>query len=179
MNRSLRLLFLLISFLSLALLPLAAADFDRQEVAYGVGNWTVLTVGGYTFTRPFSFDLAPTNLPKAVKRATIRCQIVYENEALARPADQAEFEFVLAIGDQMNASLADWLSANGWVGRDYAELVAGFADDSLRFDLQDDFAKEVQASFQERGLDLRVVSVLVEAEGDLARDLARYDGAAE
>jgi len=174
-------LMIAVAFMNAALLA-DINDFDCQVYTDRIKNWNVLTLGGFTFAKAISVDLAPTNAPCADARYSVRCQIVYKNNGIPRPRSEDEFSFVLLTSDLLNAWLESYISGR-YAGMEYEDLVELYLagdDKGFTSDVNAGFLENVDAqiSMQEPSerFDLDAVTVVVEAEGAFRDDLERIAG---
>ena len=149
-----------------------AHDFD--PIVNGIGDWDILTLGGYTFARSISIDLAPTNAPKADARYSIRCQVVYKDNNIPRPKTDEEKALVRATGSLLNIWLKE-VVAEQYVGAEYSDLLSKHYDKQFTENLNELFPAYVAEKIAEMDDDVRidvaVVTVTVNAEGELHADL--------
>ena len=64
------------------------AEYDCQTFMNDIGDWSVVTLGGFTLAKPISVDLAPTNAPDETAQYSIRCQVIYKDNLIPRPSAQ-------------------------------------------------------------------------------------------
>ena len=165
---------LIIASIVLAM-AVARADYDCQIIASGIGDSNLLTLGGFTFTRPVSIDLMPTNTPNADARYSIRCQVVYKDIDLSRPKTGVELERVRETRNNLNDWLVE-LIADQYVGAEFGELLPKYGDGRFVEDLNDRFPAYVEAKIAALDADERInveaVTVTVNAEGEFRAALA-------
>ena len=58
------------------------AEYDCQTFVNDIGDWNVVTLGGFTLAKPISVDLAPTNAPDEAAQYSIRCQVIYRDNLI-------------------------------------------------------------------------------------------------
>ena len=159
-----------------AVLAIAAAhaEYDCQVVSNGIGDWNLLTIGGYTFAKPVSIDLSPTNAPNADAQYSIRCQVVYQDRNIPRPKTKKEMRFARATGNLLNIWLKDFV-ADQYVGAEYSDLLSKYCDGRFTEDLNGRFPAYVAEKIAEMDDDMRIdiaaVTVTVNAEGEFFADL--------
>ena len=153
----------------------AYAEYDCQTVTSGIGDWNLLTLGGFTFAKPMSVDLAPTNAPKADAQYSIRCQVVYQDRNLPRPETDEETVVARATGKLLNGWLKE-LVADQYVGAEYSDLLSKYYDGRFTEDLNARFPAYVAEKIAEMEdgvrIDIAAVTVTVNAEGEFFADLA-------
>lgn len=88
-----------------AMTPVFAHDY--QVASNAIGDWRLVTLGGYTLAKPISIDLTPQGAPESNGVYSVRCQVVYKDAEIARPQSADEFARMLATGTQLN----EWLQA--------------------------------------------------------------------
>ena len=166
---------ILMLFAAVLAIAVAHAEYDCQVVSNGIGDWNLLTLGGYTFAKSISMDLSPTNAPKADAQYSIRCQIVYKDNNLPRPMTDEETVVARATGNLLN----DWLKelvADQYVGAEYADLVSTYCDGRLTEDLNGRFpayvAEKTAVMDDDERIDIAAVTVTVNAEGEFYAELA-------
>ena len=161
-----------------AMLSMASAVyawFDCQVASNGIGDWNLVTLGGYTFAKSISVDLAPTNAPKADAQYSIRCQVVYQDRNLPRPKTDEERDEARKTGNRLN----DWLKelvADQYVGAEYSDLLSKYFDVQFAEDLNCRFpayaAEKIAEMDEDERIDIATVTVTVNAEGEFYADLA-------
>ena len=152
----------------------AAHAYDFDPIVNGIGDWNLLTLGGFTFARPVSIDLMPTNAPNAGTRYSIRCQVVYKDRNLPRPETEDEKEVARATGTLLNEWLMD-LIADQYAGAEFADLLSVYYDGRLVADLNDRFpsyvAERIEGIKTNARINIAAVTVIVNAEGELRSKL--------
>ena len=155
----------------------AYAEFDYQAATNGIGDWNLLTLGGFTFAKPVSVDLAPTNAPNAGAQYSIRCQLVYADKNLPRPETTQEMRAALATGSLLNAWLKEFIAAQ-YVGAEYSDLFLKYYDSRFTEDINVRFPEYVEEKIAEMDDDVRIdiaaVTVTVNAEGEFRAELEEY-----
>lgn len=143
--------------------------YDCQTVDTTIGDRDILVIGGFTFTRPFEFDFAPTNAPSTNVTYAAEFRLVYINDELSR-ATEENFEEVLKTSVLLNGWLRDFLEEQ-YSGADYDELIAKYYDKSLASDLNDKFPEYLESrlrAFDATAADaIHSVTVNVTAKGAL------------
>ena len=165
----------LLTVAAMSVMALAAfADYDCQIISSGIGDSNLLTLGGFTFARPVSIDLMPTNAPNAGTRYSIRCQVVYKDRNLPRPKTEDEKEVARATGTLLNEWLMD-LIADQYAGAEFADLLSVYYDGRLVADLNDRFpsyvAERIEGIKTNARINIAAVTVTVNAEGELRSKL--------
>ena len=159
-----------------ALLACAAvfAEHDYQISLNGIGDWNLLTVGGYTFTKKISVDLAPANAPNEEARYSIRCQVIYKDKTIPRPMSDEDFKVVRKTGDVLRKWLQAFISSE-CAGRDYENLFNAYKTGKFSENLNEQFPKYVTEQIAALDPDKRpnvdTVTVAVEAEGAFMEEL--------
>ena len=147
----------------------AAYAYDFDPIDNGIGDWNLLTLGGFVFARSVSIGLMPTNAPNSDARYSIRCQVVYKDKNLPRPETEDDKEVALATGKLLNEWLKDYI-ADRYVGREFAELLLAYYDKKFVDELNDCFPVYVAEKVKEIASRVRInivaVTVLVNAEGE-------------
>ena len=166
-------------FLSLAAALIGAtvvAEHDYQCYSNDIGDFKILTIGGYTFAEPIVIDLAPTNAPDATARYSLRCRVAYKDNLTPRPTSDAEFELVLNIAGVMNSWLKEFIGQE-YVGAEYAELLKAYKSGEIRKDLEQKFpeyvAEQISALKPSGRPDIETVTVEIEAEGSFKHELIK------
>lgn len=142
-----------------------------------IGDWNVLTLGGYTIANPISVDLAPTNAPDASAQYSIRCQLIYRDNRIPRPRSDNELKIVLGTGNVLNEWLRDFI-ANEYAGSDYDDLFEKYKNCMLAEDLNARFPEYIAEQILKiedplARPDVDTVTVTVSAEGAFRDDLIR------
>ncbi len=151
-----------------ASLPVQADDCTISQNA--IGDWSVVTIGGFTFAKTISIDLAPTNAPMADASYAIRCQVIYRDAKVYRPETIEELVFVRQTGALLNAWLREFVTEQ-YVGAEFKELVEAYFQKNLAKDLNSKFPafvrEKIDAMDSSARPDVDTVTVTVEAEGEL------------
>ena len=171
-----------ILFLASALMSATVlAEYDCQTFMNDIGDWSVVTLGGFTLAKPISVDLAPTNAPDKNAQYAIRCQVIYKDNLIPRPMSDMEFGIVRCIGAKLNS----WLKAfivSEYVGAEYEDLLKSYIGKKLVENLNERFhvyvAERILEMDPSECLDIDTVTVSVEAEGVFREDLIREMGKA-
>ena len=154
----------------------AFARHNYQCYSNTIGDWKILTLGGYTLAEPMVVDLAPTNAPDANARYSLRCQVAYKDNVIPRPTSEAEFELVLKIAGVMNSWLKDFIDQE-YVGAEYEELLKAYKSGSVRKDLAKKFpdyvAAQISAMDPSGRPDIETVTVDIEAVGAFRDELIK------
>ena len=90
----------------------AFADYDCQVSSNGIGDWRLVTIGGFTFAKPISIDLYPTNAPLRDTAYPIRCQVIYKDNQIVRPMSDDELEIIRRTGETLNSWLVEFIVAD-------------------------------------------------------------------
>jgi len=153
--------------------------YDCQTVDTTIGDRDILVIGGFTFTRPFEYDFAPTNAPSSNVTYTAEFRLVYLNDELPRATDD-NFNEVLNTSGLLNGWLREFLD-DQYAGADYEELLAKYFDKSLVSDLNRKFPEyldtklaEIDSSF---AASIHSVTVNVSAKGAFRSALLEKLGA--
>ena len=150
------------------MLVMVSAAYDCQIIESGIGDSNLLTLGGFTCTKPISIDLMPSNVPNYDVpnydvRYSIRCQVIYKDKTLPRPETDKENELALETRKYLNSCLRD-LVEELYVGMEFADLLAKYYDGRFAKDLNDRFAEYV-AKINPR-VNIDIVTVTVNADGE-------------
>ena len=152
----------------------AFAKHDCQVTLNEVGDLNLLTVGGYTFTKKISVDLAPANAPDENARYSIRCQVIYKDKTIPRPMSDEDFKVVRKTGDVLRKWLQAFISSE-CAGRDYENLFNAYKTGKFSENLNEQFPKYVTEQIAALDPDKRpnvdTVTVAVEAEGVFLEEL--------
>ena len=153
----------------------ALAEHNYQGYENVIGDWNVLTLGGYTIAKPISVDLAPTNAPDASAQYSIRCQLIYRDNLIPRPMSDDEFDIVIRTGVVLNWWLKDYI-ASEYADVEYADLLAKYKSGTFAIGLNAKFpeyiAEQISKIEDPRARpDVDTVTVAVSAEGALRKDL--------
>ena len=158
----------------------ALAEHNYQGYENVIGDWNVLTLGGYTIAKPISVDLAPTNAPDAGAQYSIRCQLIYRDNLIPRPTSDDEFDIVIRTGVVLNWWLKDYI-ASEYAGVEYADLLAKYKSGTFAIGLNAKFpeyiAEQISKLEDPRARpDVDTVTVTVSAEGAFREDLIKGVG---
>ena len=157
----------------LAVASAVQAEVPCQTICNGYGDMNMLTLGGFTLSKPTSIDLSPTNAPIGA-RYSVRCQIVYRDNDMPYPKTKDEERKARKFGKDLNRWLKDYFSLR-YGGMDFASLITVYYDGWLSKDVTPVFREYVAARFEaESGphRDIEIVAVTVNAEGELKDVLA-------
>ncbi len=153
--------------------------YDCQMAINSIGDGTIVGVGGFTFAKPISIDLAPTNAPVSDAAYTIRCQIVYTDEVNDRPDTLEKLSVARMTGAILNEWLVEFVEEE-YVGAEFSALVEEYYQKNLTDDLNREFQKfvseKISAMDSVDRLAVNAVAVTVEAEGDLRTALLGRHG---
>ena len=158
----------------------ALSEHNYQGYENGIGDWNVLTLGGYTIAKPISVDLAPTNAPDISVQYSIRCQLIYRDNLIPRPTSDDELDIVIRTGDVLNWWLKDFI-ADEYAGAEYDDLLAKYKSGALAYDLNTKFpgyiAEQISKIEDPRARpNIDTVTVTVSAEGAFRKDLIKEIG---
>ncbi len=152
----------------------AFAKHDCQVSLNEIGDWNLLTLGGYTFTKKISVDLSPANAPNENAQYSIRCQVVYKDKSIPRPMSDEDFKVVRKTGDVLRKWLLDFISSE-CAGRDYEHLFNAYKSGKFAENLNDQFpkyvAEQISAMDPDKRPEIDTVTVAVEAEGVFLEEL--------
>ena len=152
------------------------AEHDYQISLNEVGDWNLLTLGGYTFTKKISIDLAPANAPNENAKYSIRCQVIYKDKSIPRPMSDDDLKIVRETGDNLRQWLENFISSE-CVGRDYENLFNAYKSGKFAENLNEQFpkyvAEQISAMDPDDRPDIDTVTVAVEAEGVFMEELIR------
>ena len=152
----------------------AFAKHDCQVTLNEVGDWNLLTVGGYTFTKKISVDLAPANAPDEEARYSIRCQVIYKDKTIPRPMSKEDLKVVRKTGNDLRKWLRDFISSE-CAGRDYENLFNAYKSGKFAENLNEEFpkyvAEQIAALDAGKRPNIDTVTVAVEAEGVFLEEL--------
>lgn len=135
-----------------------------------IGDFSLVTLGKYTFSTPVVIDLAPTNAPATNATCAVRCQVIYVDGDVQTPTNELELEKVRQTGDWLTEQLKDFIADN-YCGAEYADLVRRYYEGAIGFDVDRRFPAYVRGLMAEVGIDIEIVKVQIFAEGDLRRAL--------
>ena len=156
------------AIVTLAFVDMVSAN-DCQMLDTSIGDHDMLVVGGFTFSRPFEFDLAPTNAPLAKADYSAEFRLVYVNEELPQVTDES-LEDVLNMSVLLNGWLREFLEEQ-YAGMDYDELITGYFDKSFVADVNARFPKFLEPKLREwdetAADSVHPVAVNVKAKGAL------------
>lgn len=152
----------------------AFAEHDYQTSQNGIGDWNLLTLGGYTFTKKISVDLSPANAPNEDARYSVRCQVIYKDNSIPRPMSDDELKTVRKTGDDLRKWLQEFISSE-CAGRDYENLFSAYISGKFAENLNEHFpayvAEQIAALDPDERPDIDAVTVTVEAEGAFMEEL--------
>ena len=150
------------------------AEHDCQVSLNEIGDWNLLTLGGYTFTKKISVDLAPANAPDEEARYSIRCQVIYKDKSIPRPMSDEDVKVVRKTGNDLRKWLREFISGE-CVGRDYEHLFNAYKSGKFAENLNDQFpkyvAEQIAALDPDKRPNIDTVTVAVEAEGVFLEEL--------
>lgn len=150
--------------------------FDRQVYQNGIGDSTILTIGGYTRVKEVLIDMSPVDAPDDDARYSVRFRIWYRNNRMARPITNEDADSVLEIGRKLNEWLEKFVDSE-YRGAEYEKLLNVFYKGELAKDLNDRFpsyvADEVANMDSGDAFDIDTVEVELEAAGKFRRDLEK------
>ena len=135
-----------------------------------IGDFSLVTLGKYTFSTPVMIDLAPTNAPSTNGTYAVKCQVIYVDGDLQAPTNELELEKLRQTGDWLTAQLKDFVADN-YRGAEYEDLVRRYYEGAIGIDLDQQFPAFVRERKAEANLDIEIVKVQIFAEGDLRRAL--------
>ena len=135
-----------------------------------IGDFSLVTLGKYTFSTPVMIDLAPTNAPLTNGTYAVKCQVIYVDGDLQAPTNELELEKLRQTGDWLTAQLKDFVADN-YRGAEYEDLVRRYYEGAIGIDLNQQFPAFVRERMAEANLDIEIVKVQIFAEGDLRRAL--------
>lgn len=135
-----------------------------------IGDFSLVTLGKYTFSTPVMIDLAPTNAPSTNGTYAVKCQVIYVDGDLQAPTNELELEKLRQTGDWLTAQLKDFVADN-YRGAEYEDLIRRYYEGAIGIDLDQQFPAFVRERMAEANLDIEIVKVQIFAEGDLRRAL--------
>lgn len=135
-----------------------------------IGDFSLVTLGKYTFSTPVMVDLAPTNAPSTNGTYAVKCQVIYVDGDLQAPTNELELEKLRQTGDWLTAQLKDFVADN-YRGAEYEDLIRRYYEGAIGIDLDQQFPAFVRERKAEANLDIEIVKVQIFAEGDLRRAL--------
>lgn len=135
-----------------------------------IGDFSLVTLGKYTFSTPVMIDLAPTNAPSTNGTYAVKCQVIYVDGDLQAPTNELELEKLRQTGDWLTAQLKDFVADN-YRGAEYEDLIRRYYEGAIGIDLDQQFPAFVRERKAEANLDIEIVKVQIFAEGDLRRAL--------
>ena len=135
-----------------------------------IGDFSLVTLGKYTFSTPVMIDLAPTNAPLTNGTYAVKCQVIYVDGDLQAPTNELELEKLRQTGDWLTEQLKDFVADN-YRGAEYEDLVRRYYEGAIGIDLDQQFPAFVRERMAEANLDIEIVKVQIFAEGDLRRAL--------
>ena len=152
------------------LLAVSAFASVPQFGLNAIGDFSLVTLGKYTFSTPVLIDLAPTNAPLTNGTYAVKCQVIYVDGDLQAPTNELELEKLRQTGDWLTAQLKDFVADN-YRGAEYEDLVRRYYEGAIGIDLDQQFPAFVRERKAEANLDIEIVKVQIFAEGDLRRAL--------
>ena len=151
----------------------AFAEYDCQVSSNGIGDWSLVTIGGFTFAKPISIDLYPTNAPLDTAYP-IRCQVIYKDKKIARPMSDDELEVIRRTGETLNSWLVEFIVAD-YIGVDYEDLRRNYYSGKFAEEINSLFpehvASKIAAMDTVKRFDLDTVTVTIEARGAFRKAL--------
>lgn len=158
---------------SVAILSFSAFAVVPQFGINGIGDFSLVTLGKYTFSTPVSIELMPTNAPSTNGTYAVRCQVIYVDGDLQSPSNEDDLEALRQTGDWLIDQLKVFIADN-YRGAEFDDLVRRYYEGAIGSDLDQQFPLFVTERMQEAGLDVEVVKVQVSAEGDLRTELISF-----
>lgn len=152
------------------LLAVSAFASVPQFGLNAIGDFSLVTLGKYTFSTPVLIDLAPTNAPSTNGTYAVKCQVIYVDGDLQAPTNELELEKLRQTGDWLTAQLKDFVADN-YRGAEYEDLIRRYYEGAIGIDLDQQFPAFVRERKAEANLDIEIVKVQIFAEGDLRRAL--------
>ena len=152
------------------LLAVSAFASVPQFGLNAIGDFSLVTLGKYTFSTPVLIDLAPTNAPSTNGTYAVKCQVIYVDGDLRAPTNELELEKLRQTGDWLTAQLKDFVADN-YRGAEYEDLIRRYYEGAIGIDLDQQFPAFVRERKAEANLDIEIVKVQIFAEGDLRRAL--------
>lgn len=152
------------------LLAVSAFASVPQFGLNAIGDFSLVTLGKYTFSTPVMIDLAPTNAPLTNGTYAVKCQVIYVDGDLQAPTNELELEKLRQTGDWLTAQLKDFVADN-YRGAEYEDLIRRYYEGAIGIDLDQQFPAFVRERKAEANLDIEIVKVQIFAEGDLRRAL--------
>lgn len=152
------------------LLAVSAFASVPQFGLNAIGDFSLVTLGKYTFSTPVMVDLAPTNAPSTNGTYAVKCQVIYVDGDLQAPTNELELEKLRQTGDWLTAQLKDFVADN-YRGAEYEDLIRRYYEGAIGIDLDQQFPAFVRERKAEANLDIEIVKVQIFAEGDLRRAL--------
>ena len=152
------------------LLALSSFASVPQFGLNAIGDFSLVTLGKYTFSTAVMVDLAPTNAPSTNGTYAVKCQVIYVDGDLQAPTNELELEKLRQTGDWLTGQLKDFIADN-YRGAEYDDLVRRYYEGAIGVDLDQQFPAFVRARMGEADLDIEIVKVQIFAEGDLRRAL--------
>ena len=151
-------------------------EHDCQAAMNVIGDWRLVTLGGFTLAKPISVDLAPSNAPDENGRYSIRCRVIYRDNTIPRPMSDADWERVRRTGNDLRAWLNDFIVVE-CAGRAYEDLFSAYMLGKFVENLNEHFpsyvAKQIAAMEPSKRPNIDTVTVEVDAEGAFREDLIR------
>ena len=151
-------------------------QYDCQAAMNVIGDWRLVTLGGFTLAKPISVDLAPANVPDENGHYSIRCRIIYKDNAIPRPMSDSDWERVRRTGDDLRTWLNNFIVGE-CAGRAYEDLLRAYMLGKFVENLNAHFpsyiAKQISAMESSERPDIDTVTVEVEAEGAFREDLKK------
>ena len=152
------------------LLAVSAFASVPQFGLNAIGDFSLVTLGKYTFSTPVMIDLAPTNAPSTNGTYAVKCQVIYVDGDLQAPTNELELEKLRQTGDWLTEQLKDFVADN-YRGAEYEDLIRRYYEGAIGIDLDQQFPAFVRERKAEANLDIEIVKVQIFAEGDLRRAL--------
>lgn len=155
----------------LATVSAAYAKIDCQTIRNGFGDMNLFTLGEeFTFAKPISIDLNPTNAPVGGAKYSIRCQIVYRDNTLSCPKTKDDKRAARKAGTYLNAWLKELFSSL-YSGMEFVDLISLYYNGWISNDVKARFPEYVTERIEEMGadasLDIEIIAVTINAEDEL------------
>lgn len=178
----LRIIFLISTVFACSLAFASYKDYDCQVSCADTGDLNIVTLGGFTFAKPISIDLAPTNAPDENVQYSICCQVIYKDNKIPRPMSDDELKTVFNTGAMLNSWLTGFIY-DRYCGQDYGILLQSYISGNMAQNVNEDFPEYVAGKIYHMDpsdcIDVNAVTVVVNAEGAFREDIEAENASQE
>ena len=171
---NLKTIFVISTIFACSLAFASYTDYDCQVSCADTGDLNLVTLGGFTFAKPISIDLAPTNAPDGNVQYSICCQVIYRDNKIPRPMSDDELKKVFDTGTKLNLWLTGFI-CDKYCGQEYESLLQSYISGGVAQNINEDFpeyvADKIYCMDPNDCIDVNAVTVVINAEGAFREDI--------